>query len=199
MSNEEALTGAALRHARRTVRRLRPGQCFALDRPLTVEEFYELIDEDGNVELIDGVVHARCPATDHHEALFGWLVCVLGTYVEERRLGRMRGSRSEMRIDPLSARQPDLLFVSTEHLDRIRRLELAGPADFIIEIVDSAKARREAVVKQAQYQELGVPELWVVDLPRRELRHFILEGGRYEQLPVEPEGEASVRALPGSG
>lgn len=179
------------------LRRLRPGESLCLDVPITVEQFFDLVDEDSNVELINGVIYMRSPVTDAHEELFGWLIKVLGQYVEMRGLGRVRGSRTAMRISPSSAREPDLMFVSTASLPRLKRLEVDGPADFIIEIVDSARARREAIVKQAQYEALGVPELWVVDLPRRELRRFVLERRRYSRLPTAPGDEVEPRSVPG--
>jgi Uma2 family endonuclease len=182
---------------RRAIRALQPGESLCLDVPLTVEEFYELVDEDSGVELIHGVITMPSPATDPHEDLFVWLLQVLAAYVQTRQLGRIRSPRTAMRVGPRAVREPDLLFVSNANLHRLQRLELAGPADFIVEIVDSTAARREAVAKQSQYEELGVPELWVVDLPHQELRQFWLEGGQYRRAPVDPEGEVEAHALPG--
>src|SRR5438128_111365 len=126
---------------RKAIRRLKPGESLFLDAPVTVDEFYDLVDEDSNVELINGVITMPSPPSDPHEDLAGWLLSVLRPYVQERRLGIVRGSRTEMRVSSTSARQPDLLFVSAAHASRVKRLEVDGPADFIIEIVDSAKAR----------------------------------------------------------
>ncbi len=179
------------------IRRLKPGDRLYLGRPITVEEFYELIDEESNLELVNGVIVMPPPPSDSHEDLFGRLFSIVGGYVEERNLGQVRGSRSEMRISATSARQPDIAFVRSENLARLQRYEIAGPADFVVEIVDSDASRRHAVEKQAQYETLGVPELWIIDLPRRELRHFVLEEGRYRQLPVDPAGEVGARQIPG--
>ena len=40
-------------------------------------------------------------------------------------------------------------------------------------------------------------ELWVVDIPRRELRHFILEDGQYRRLEVGVDGVAEVTTVEG--
>jgi Uma2 family endonuclease len=178
-------------------RSLQPGETLALEEPLTVEEFYDLVEEDDAVELIDGVIYMPSPVTDNHEALFAWLFTVLNQYVEQRKLGAVRGSRAAVRIGPRTAREPDLMFIRAEHRERIRRLEVDGPADFIIEIVDSNRSRREAVVKQAQYEARGVPELWVIDLPKAELRHFLLEEGRFRRVAVDPKGEVAAKQVPG--
>ncbi len=182
---------------RRAVRALKPGEGYWHIVPITVDQFLKLVDGEGHFELINGVIYRAPDVTIAHETLFGWLFRVSGVYVEERRLGRVFGSRTNMRIDRTSAREPDIAFVSNANLERLTRLEIAGAADFVIEVVESRDARRDAVVKQAQYEQLGVPELWVVDMHLRELRHFRLQEGRYERLPVDPEGEVEVAAIAG--
>ncbi|MBI3909439.1 MAG: Uma2 family endonuclease [Armatimonadetes bacterium] len=183
---------------REEIRHLRPSRALWLDRLLTVDEYYQLVDEDSNVELVDGVIIMPSPTTIPHEELFGWLHRVLGSYTEVRQIGRVYGSRTAVRIGLRTAREPDVLFVRHEHMDRLREQEIVGPPDLVIEIVDSIRARREALVDQAQYEELGVPELWMIDLPRRALRVFDLGSeGLYIERGVDPEGEAEVRAMPG--
>jgi Uma2 family endonuclease len=182
---------------RRRVAALKPGESFCPDIPLTLEEYFELVDEDSSLELIHGTVFMPTPPSDPHEALFGWLFVVLAQFVELRQLGVVRGSRTGVRTGTRSFRVPDILFLGTAHLDRLQRHELTGAPDFIIEIVDSDASRREAVVKQAQYEEAGAGELWIIDLPRRELRHFVLEQGRYQRVTVDPDGEAATRTIPG--
>lgn len=190
----EPLTQDEMRAA---VAALAPGESFFLDAPITVEEYFELVDEDSATELIDGVVYMPTPPTEFHESLFIWLVKVLGQYVEVKGLGVVFGSRTGVRIGPTTFRVPDLLFVSREHLDRISTVGMTEAPDLVVEIVDSPKSRREAVEKQAKYQQIGVPELWVIDLPRREVRQFILAEGEYQRQPVEPEGEIDASVIPG--
>ncbi|HTE21036.1 MAG TPA: Uma2 family endonuclease [Armatimonadota bacterium] len=182
---------------RELVRGLQPGESCSLDRPVTVEEFCELDEEDGNLELVNGVIYMVPPPTDAHEDAYGWLFKVIGQYVEARALGKVRGSRSGVRVSPTSLPEPDLLFFRTEHLDRLKPSGVHGPPDFAIEIDDSNRARLDAVRKQSQYADAGVTELWVVDLPRRELRHFLLEEGVYRRLEVDPEGEVEARTVEG--
>jgi Uma2 family endonuclease len=94
-------------------------------------------------------------------------------------------------VGSTSLPEPDLLFFRTEHLDRMRASGVHEAPDFAVEIVDSNTARHNAVRKQAQYQEVGVTELWVIDLPRRELRHFLLDAGTYRRVSA-PAGEEVV-------
>ncbi|MDI6794166.1 MAG: Uma2 family endonuclease [bacterium] len=99
--------------------RLEPETVFCTDRPLTVEEFYEMVDEDTNAELMEGVIVMKSPASYRQETLFSFLYTTLNLYVKERKLGQVLGSRTAVRITNHTAREPDLLFVSKQRLDII--------------------------------------------------------------------------------
>lgn len=171
---------------------LKPGDVFSIDRPITVEEFCAHVSDEWSAELVDGVVYIMTPPLDAHEAVSIWLARVLGLYIEARKLGELRASRSGVRISRTSLREPDLLFFRTERVDQMTPQGVHAAPDLAIEIVDSAKARRDAVRKQARYEEIGVAEFWVVDLPRRELRQFVLEEGELGRVSAEPNASGAV-------
>jgi Uma2 family endonuclease len=50
------------------------------------------------------------------------------------------------------ARQPDLLFVAREHLDRLTETRLSGPADFVVEVVSDDSVARDRADKFYEYQ-----------------------------------------------
>jgi Uma2 family endonuclease len=182
---------------RQTIQSLKPGDTFAWDRPITIVEFCELLGAETSAELIHGVIYMTPPPSDPHEDLQGWLFFLIKGFVDGYKLGKVRGSRSGVRISATSLREPDILFFSNSSLDRMNVSGIHGAPDFIVEIVDSNDARRDAVTKQDQYGESGVQELWVIDLPRKELRHFVLQEGLYHQLSVDPDGEVEPQAVPG--
>jgi Uma2 family endonuclease len=170
---------------REAIEALKPGDIFSIDRPITVEEFCEYVSDEWCAELVDGVIHIMTPPTDAHEALSIWLAKVVGQFVEVRKLGEVRAGRSGVQISRTSLREPDLLFFRKDRLDQMTARGVHGAPDLAIEIVDSAKARRDAVRKQSRYEEIGVAELWVIDLPRRELRHFVLEEGEFREVAAQ--------------
>ena len=186
--------GQALREA---VLRMKPGDCWSPDRPVTVEEFCALGEDDRQLELINGVVCMSPPPSDDHEDLQGWLLTILRQYVEVRKLGKVRGSRSGVQVSDTSLPEPDLIFFRNEHLDRMRPSGAHGAPDLAVEIVDSDQARLNAVRKQAQYQEAGVTEIWIIDLPRRELRQFVRRGESYPRVEVDLAGEALAETVDG--
>ncbi len=85
----------------KTTLELRPGEVYYAGHALTVDQFYELVDdEDCDAELMDGVIVVRSPVSLEHEELFGWLYSLISTYVSAARLGTVLGSRTAVRISP---------------------------------------------------------------------------------------------------
>ena len=97
-----------------------------------------------------------------------------------------------------SGPETDLLFVSTEHADRLRDTSVDGPADLVVEIVSPDSAERDRVTKLAEYEAAGIPEYWLIDLPRQEARfHRLGDDGRYHLGPVDAHGFYRSAVLPG--
>ena len=166
--------------------RLPEGSAYCAERPLTVEEFFELVDEDTAAELVDGVIIMGSPASIQHEILFAFLMHLFREYVERKGSGIVLGSRVLVRIDPYNAREPDLVFVAAGREAIIREQDIAGAPDLILEIISPWDKPREVISKQAQYEQLGVREYWRVDLPKREATVWRLKpGGRYVRTSPE--------------
>lgn len=148
---------------------LDPGTIFCTDRPLTVDEFYEMVDEDTNAELVEGVIIMKSPVSCKHETLFDFLHKILSQYAEELNLGQVFGSRTAVQISNHTVREPDLLFVRKERFDIIHKNDLKGAPDLVIEIVSPYDKPYEMVAKQAQYEQIGVREFWLIDQPKQRL------------------------------
>jgi Uma2 family endonuclease len=150
----------------------------------TYDDFCALIREDQKADLIDGVIYMASPENIDASRLFGWLTAVMSTYVEEKQLGEVFGSRVACRFDDRSAPEPDILFVRQEHADRLRYGGVEGAPDLVIEIVSPDSVERDYEDKRKQYQKYKVPEYWIIDeeeksvlLLRRNRR------GRYQEIP----------------
>ena len=149
----------------------------------TYEDFCALIREDQKADLIDGVIYMASPENIEAGRLFLWLSAVMSTYAEEKQLGEVFGSRIACRFDDRSAPEPDILFVRTEHADRLHRGGVEGAPDLVIEIVSPDSVERDYEDKRKQYQQFKVPEYWIIDeeeksvlLLRRNRR------GRYQEI-----------------
>jgi Uma2 family endonuclease len=173
------------------------------DRPtppgkITCEEFLDWADEDTFAEWVDGEVVWMSPITEEHDSLFGFLQPVLRIVVEVRGLGRVFSEPFQMKTGPdLPGRVPDIMFVATANLGRLRRTRLEGPADLVVEIVSPESRLRDSVETLAEYEQGGVREYWLLDQPLQQAKFFGLGADRrYHPLPVSQDGVFRSQVLP---
>jgi len=143
---------------------------------MTEDEFYAHADEDCPWQFLGGEL-VREPVSERHEALFGFLMSLLYTYLGERGGGVVRGSRYAMRLDPQWSPEPDLLVVLSERLPFMGPQRLEGPADLVIEI--ASPGRLDLRKKLPRYHEARIREIWIVDPYARTIRVDTLEAGGY--------------------
>ena len=166
---------------------------------MTYEEFLDWADEDTWAEWVDGEVIILSPASLLHQALDTFLLSVLTSFVSFRDLGIVLGPPFQMKTGPdLPGREPDVIFVAREHLDRLRDVYLDGPADLVVEIVSPDSRTRDSQDKLHEYEEGGVPEYWVLDPFRREAKFYQLgEDGSYYLASPDENGVYESAVLKG--
>jgi Uma2 family endonuclease len=162
------------------------------------EEFLRGIDEDIRAEWVEGEVIVMVPASDRHQDLVRFLLTLLNLYTEGHDLGWLRDAPFLMRLSPSLVREPDLLFVTNEHRDRVKEAYLDGPADLAIEIVSPDSIARDRGDKFVEYEAAGVIEYWLIDPLRQQAEFYQLAGdGRYRLIPPDAEGVYYSRVLTG--
>ena len=166
---------------------------------MTYQEFLSWCDEDTWAEWVDGEVVMVTPASDRHQDLVRFLIQVLGTYVEAKALGVVRPAPFQMYLPELRrGREPDLMFIASDHLDRLKDRYLEGPADLVVEIVSPESRLRDRGEKYAEYELAGVPEYWLIDPELKRADFYVLDKtGRFRLMDLEPEGVFRSQAIPG--
>jgi len=162
---------------------------------MTYEEFLAWADEDTLAEWVDGEVVMYSPASDRHQDMARFLTAVLSIYVETYGLGVIRPAPFQMKLE--RGREPDLLFVAREHLNRLKETYLDGPADLAVEIVSPESAGRDRGEKFYEYEQAGIPEYWLID-PQTERAEFyqLTAGGQYRLVLPDAEGIYRAAVLP---
>lgn len=167
----------------------------------TSYEEYLRIPQDGHlVEWVNGEVIHHMPPKPAHQFLADFLTAILKLFIEYYELGKVVSSPIEMKCTPEgNSREPDILFLANEHLDRVGEARIEGPADLVIEIVSDDSVARDFDEKFVEYQECGIPEYWIIDpRPRRQRTLFyrLNEAGEYEQAYPE-EGVYRSKVITG--
>lgn len=165
--------------------------------PSTIEEFLAW-EDDKWAEWVDGKIIRMAPVTLGHQEILNFLLTLLSLYVEEHDLGVLSTAPYAMHLPARQrVREPDLLFVSRDRMDRLQDRYLEGAADVVVEVVSPDSRRRDRVEKVVDYEAEGVREYWLIDPPRRQVELRRLGGdGRYRLIEHE-EGILTSEAIPG--
>jgi len=144
------------------------------------------------VELSGGVLEVPEMPTDRHQAIVGFLFARLLAFVSAGALGTVRVAPLPVRLWAGKLREPDVVFMRTEHRDRITD-QVWGVPDLVIEVVSPGSRRLDTVIKAREYAQAGIAEYWVVDPESGTISVSILTGSAYEKRPPAIAG-ATVRS-----
>jgi len=166
---------------------------------VTWEQFLAWSDEDAWGEWVDGKVVQMAPSNLDHQDEIGFLYRLIAAFVEARQLGRVFVGGALMRLaNRPSGRIPDLLFVLSEHADRLHPTYIDGPADLVVEIVSPESDARDHGDKFVEYEAAGIPEYWLIDPIRRHAFFYELgEDMRYRPGPIDKDGYFRSTVLTG--
>jgi Uma2 family endonuclease len=146
---------------------------------LTYEEFRQLPDDGKHYELIHGEVHLSPSRSTKHQLILGNTSVSLGTYVRSARLGVLFCAPLDVCLNPDTALQPDLIFISAERVGIVQENFVAGAPDLAVEVLSQSTAAHDRVTKLPIYAEAGVPEVWLIDSQAKTVEVLKLQGKKY--------------------
>lgn len=137
----------------------------------TSEDYYEF-PEEYNVELIDGVFYKNAAPTTGHQSVTGRVFFRFSNYILSGK-GKCTPLISPVDVkidcDEDTILHPDFLVVCDK--DKIRRNEIWGAPDFVLEVISKGTKNRDLILKLYKYQQAGVREYWIID-PMKELLYI---------------------------
>jgi Uma2 family endonuclease len=147
-------------------------------------------------ELIDGELFVSPHAWWRHQQVMARLLVQL--YAHAQLHGGEAVTEPNLDYDERTHLEPDLVYVKTEHRQRISAHGLVGSPDLVVEISSPSTRAHDLIRKRAVYEREGVPEFWFVDLDHDEVQVYRLDGPGYGQPTVIGRGEMlSTPLLPG--
>ncbi|MCC6444935.1 MAG: Uma2 family endonuclease [Armatimonadetes bacterium] len=165
---------------------------------ITYEEFLASVPDGAHAEWVGGEVIFLSPVNTRHQRIKRFLVNLFSFYVERDQLGEVLDAPMQMRLSKVRrGREPDILFVASERLDRITPTYIDGPADLVVEIVFPESAERDRKEKFAEYRAEGVREYWLIDPETKQAEFYALYKGRYAPRLPDEAGWYHSEALKG--
>ena len=166
---------------------------------MTAEAFLRW-EHTGIAEWVDGEVFIMA-VTNEHQRIVDFLIQFIGIFCRLFNLGVVRSAPYAMRVPTSgSVREPDLMFIATANLVRVRREALDGPADLVVEVVSEESVARDYDEKLAEYEAAGVQEYWIIDpRPNRQRAAFYQRDaqGRFQPVRIDQNNTYQSAVLPG--
>jgi Uma2 family endonuclease len=129
---------------------------------LTYDDYARLTPTDsGNYELHNGkIIFMPSPLSPHQNISMN-LSVEMGGFIRQNKLGKLLAAPMDVRFTPNDVVQPDLLFISNEKLDRIKRI-VEGAPDLVVEIKSDGNTATDMSYKKYLYETSGVLEYWII-------------------------------------
>lgn len=156
---------------------------------MTYEEFLTWAD-GAHAEWVDGEVILMSPASKRHQQLARFLSTILQSFIETRQAGELLTAPFQMKLKTRpSGREPDILFIASERMNRLTNTYLDGPADMALEIISPESRARDRGEKFYEYEQAGVREYWLIDPVRKQAEFYRLgDDGIYQPMVVGEDG-----------
>lgn len=161
-------------------------------------DYFALLDQSGTkgFELVQGQIEVLPVPTRVHQLLCGNLFVALFQFVQAGKLGEVHFSGLGVKIDNGLIREPDIVFIGTEKMDRAKNKAFEA-ADLCMEVVSGSAddRRRDYVDKLKDYASRGVSEYWIVDPEKRCVMINRLDGDHYVEHGTYREGNSATSVL----
>lgn len=136
---------------------------------VTVEEFLEWKPEDTRYELHNGVIVEMSQPIGEHEEIIGFSARKLTIEFDRLNLPYFIPKQALVRsISSESSYSPDILLLNRPNLaseplwKKYSTVELGASIPLVIEVV-STNWRDDYYRKLSEYEEIGIPEYWIID------------------------------------
>ncbi len=151
--------------------------------PRTIREVFEALPEGTLAQLIENQLIMSPSPTDSHQRILLIISVKIFNYLENHPLGEVRIAPYDVHLDRENVFQPDIVFISKNHLDKIEESGLHGTPDLVIELLSPSTSKYDWNQKKAVYERVGVQEYWIVDPVTKEVQGFFLRDGVFNAFP----------------
>ena len=160
------------------------------EKPITYHEFLEIdFPENADLiyELLNGYIVKYNAPESKHQFISANLHLIIGSYVKEKKLGRVLYAPISVFLNEYNAPQPDLLFVSKKNESIIHDKGIVGVPDLIVEIISPGSIIRDRIEKKEIYEQAGVKEYWIVDPKYKSIEVYELSKEVYKLISSAEE------------
>lgn len=164
---------------------LRIGAEMSTSTRLTFEDFERLPEREGIVyELDEGELLMEPSPTFLHNRIRDRIARQLAKFVADNRLGEIT-VEMDFRLGPETVRNPDVAFVTNQHLKTIdvNRSPVDGAPELAIEVISPNNLAQDTLKRVSQFLGPGAKAVWVVYPALRLIEVHKVGGSRQVRAP----------------
>ncbi|HLF33982.1 MAG TPA: Uma2 family endonuclease [Cyclobacteriaceae bacterium] len=116
--------------------------------PRTMMEVFQTLPEGTLAQLIKNNLAMSPSPLEIHQKILNDISFVLNSFIRQHHLGEIRFAPYDVYLDRENAFQPDIFFISNEHLNLIKDDGLHGAPDLVVEILSPSTAKYDLEEKR---------------------------------------------------
>jgi Uma2 family endonuclease len=167
---------------------------FPVQGKWTERDYFSLPETNRIVELSEGRLIITPSPTTQHQGIVLRISHLLIDYLSSHNLGEIIIAPMDVRLWEGTIRQPDIVFMSNGHRDRISE-KYWGVPDLVMEILSESTEIEDRTDKFYEYEKAGVTEYWLAGPAKQTIEVFALERGTYVLLGKWGIGEVARSRL----
>lgn len=134
---------------------------------------YQKLPLNAPYQLINGKLEFMASPYDMHQLALANLHLLVHSFVKKEKIGTVRFAPLDVHLDEKNVFQPDLMFISNERKDIIKKF-IHGAPDLIVEVLSSNK-KHDLGKKKDAYGAHNVLEYWAIDYNEKTLDLYVNE------------------------
>ena len=134
-------------------------------------------------EIFKGVKFMSPAANIGHASIVTNLICTIGVYVKQNKLGYTFGDNMDVHLPDGSLFRPDFTVVCAENAEIVTKNiggTIHGVPDMVVEVLSKSTRNRYLGIKKDAYESNGVREYWIIDPWSNTIYTYILRDGKFE-------------------
>lgn len=161
----------------------------------TLDDFYSL--DEQKAEYLEGLIIMQSPASLAHEEIFGDILMRMRSFVKEKNMGKVLGSRFTVVLDKQYRFEPDIVFISNENKGIFTEYEFVGVPDLVVEILSKSTKKYDLTIKRELYSKYKIRELYFIDPIDKLIYIESLENDSYKSVNLKSGNAFESKVIEG--
>jgi Uma2 family endonuclease len=172
----------------------------------TYEDYLNLPDNGKRYEIINGELYMVPAPTLGHQDTVGEFHLAIGNFLKTNPIGKIYLAPTDIIFSDIDVLQPDIVFISKEKFDILRRENIQGAPDLVVEVLSPGTEKRDRTIKLKAYSKFGVKEYWMANAEKATVEvwhrrgkklvfHAVLDRAQTLTTPLLPGLEISLEKI----